>query len=389
MKTLEKRKARKLLGAAFSDPYRILASIALAIGLWFVLNSQVESSVRVTVRLAATSPQRTTAPLTNQLSIELPTEQVVGRRFFDGDNVIETITIQLNGPRHLIDTIEKDNRDNRVDLQVKRWLRADWTNRKDCEFTAADIERNKALEGVRIEMDPRLIRLEVEKITDLPLELSTSLVDLQVDDPESLGKRLRLDTATFSPARAVILGPASSITTFQSRAPGNRPLKARLKGGGSERQITTILELTAAPELGLRLAETPSMTIQVLPVTEVFELEVPLDVDDLALPADLQGDYQPDPATRTKVVRIRAGGKFRARLTSLREHNDKSQLGDFALAYLRLTVWIPPPEAGSLPPPEIAREAILVLVGPERFSVDRNECELDQPETITLRKKKP
>ena len=389
MKTLEKRQARSWLGALFADPYRKLAAVVLAIGLWLMLNLQVEDEKVLVMRLAVVDPQRKTSPLAHQISVELPTDQVVGRRFFRADTVIDTATVVLRGSRGKIDTIDAFP----IDLQVKGLLTGDrgdtasTTTVGFVEFTVADIEQTEALRDITIELQPSRIRLEVENIQSQPIDLSAAVVELHVDDPDGFGKRLRLDTATYSPQRVHVLGLASSIEKFNLRAPGTKPLLARLKSAVNERQITTILELNAAPELGLRLKETtPSMTIQVLPFTEMFELEVQLDVDDLALPVELQGRYLIDPETRTKVVRIRAGGQLRTHLTFLRENADQNKLRAWALENLRLNVWIPAMQPGAAAPDDIQCEAMLVLQGALRASVDRTECELAQTELFRLRK---
>ena len=388
MKALEKRQTGTWLAAAIADPYRKLASIALAIVLWFLLNHQIEGTKELEMRLVVVDPQRTTRPNVHQVSVELPLDLVVGRRFFAADKVIETVKVMLRGPRGRIDMIDK-GRDS-IDLQVKGLLANNRTNPEDAtstefvEFTVADIQRTLDLTDIEIELTPDRIRLEVENIRSHPVELSPAVVDLHVDD-QDLGKRLRLDTATFSHLRAHILGPASSIEVFKSRPPGTKPLQAWIKGAASERQITAILELAAEHRaLGLRLEETPSMTIPMLPYTEMFELEVPLRVDDLALPAALQGHYRPDPDLRTKVVRIRAGGRLLALLTFLRD--DPNKLKAWAIENLRLNIWIAPIEPESTPPADFLCAAVLVLQGELRPSVERNECELAQTELFRLRR---
>ena len=129
------------------------------------------------------------------------------------------------------------------------------------------------------------------------------------------------------------------------------------------------------------------MTIPMRPYTETFELEVPIYVDDLALPTPLQGQYRPEPEMRTRTVRIRAGGRLLSHLTSLRDQTDKSQLRAWALANLRLYLWVEPREDDAPPPAEFLCSAVLVLQGSLRPSVERNECELAQTELFQLRRK--
>jgi hypothetical protein len=386
MRSIEKRQTRRWL-AAFHDPYRKLAAIVLAIGLWFLINLQIEDSKTLTMRLVVVDQQRTTRPNTHQVSVELPLGLIVGRKFLDGDTVIETVKVELSGPRGRIETIDKEP----IDLQVRGLLtnertKSDAASQGFVEFTKADIQRTLQLsKDIRIELSPARIRLQVESIKNYPLELSPSVIDLHVDDPD-LAKRLRLDTATFSHQTAVILGPASELEKI-NRSPGAKLLHAWLKGAASERQITTVVDLAAEhKDLGLRLEETPSMTIPLLPYTEMFELEVPILIDDLALPVALQGKYRPDPEARTKTVRVKAGGRLLAYLTSLRDGPDKNQLRAWALANLRLNLWVAPLEPDAPPPADFLCSAVLTLQGPLRSGVERNECELGQTELFRLRR---
>jgi len=230
-------------------------------------------------------------------------------------------------------------------------------------------------------MEPERVSLVVEKLVDRPLHLDLEQVDLLVD--EQLGNRLRRETAVFTPEKPLLLGPASSLAQFPAK--GQKPLLARLRTTANERYLTAILELTAPPALGLRIVPTPSLTIQVLPNTRVFEFDVPLRVDDLALPEEMRGLYAPE--NRVQRVRVKAGGQLQSTLVNLSEDADRQKLADWAGAHLRLDVWIPPPGPGGTYGPEIVREARLVLRGPLQASVDRTECELAQPVSVTLRRR--
>lgn len=369
------RRPRGWFAALLSDPYRKLAAVALAIGLWFFLDSQITRDLERVLRLEATGAGLPATTTGSRLAVQLPTDRVVGVRFRADQQPVEAVQLRLRGPRYRIDALV----DETIDLQVTRFLGAiDWANRKQVEFTIADVQRtSKLLQGVQMTLEPVRLILEVEKIDDRALQLGLDLVDLQVD--EDLEPRLRLDTAVFSPEVARLLGPASSLAQFPAK--GKKPLRARLRARSNDRVITTSLELDAPKELGLRLAEIPSLTIQVRPVTKVFELALPVHVDDLALPPELRNLYKPvQPIIR---ARIRAGGLLQAKLVAM---NDDAARAQFALEYLRLGVFVPPPEAGVPHGPEMVRDARLLLRGPLHPQVERSECELDQPVSVTLRR---
>lgn len=374
--TTEKRRPRGFFSALVSDPYRKLAAIGLGTLLWFVVNAQIVGSTSRVVPLVTVGSVRTgDVALGSRLAVVLPTDRVVGQRFMDGDRPIEQITVVLSGPRYRVEAL----RDTNLDLQVVTFAGLDLATRKDVEFTAADIRRD--LQGITIELQPARVRLELERIDSWEVKLSLDNVELQGAD---FGNRLRRDTAEFTPETATILGTAAALQ--QIRQPGPKPLRARLPANpGTSRLVTAGIELAAPKELGLKLAENSSVTMQMLPETSVFDLELPLIVDDMALPPEQRGLYVPE--KKSQFVRICAGGDLRSKLVSLGEGADKTQQKVWAAAYLRLLVHVPAPESGPAAVSEIVREARLLLLGPLQATVDRSECFLEEPVSVTLRKR--
>jgi hypothetical protein len=133
----------------------------------------------------------------------------------------------------------------------------------------------------------------------------------------------------------------------------------------------------------LRFQSVPILTMQLRPLTEPFDLELPIVVDDLALPAELRGRYQPEAKTRR--VRIVASGALRTSLVAMSDP-DPTRMRDWAAANLRLHIHIPPLDSGVTYIPEIDRQARLMLVGKSVDSVDRNECLLDETVVVKLRR---
>ncbi len=374
----EQRRARGFFGALVADPYRKLAALALAVGLWFFINAQITNAHSLWISLVAVGTQRAASEGGDRLAVVLPTDLVVPKRFMDADRPIDRVEVVLSGPRFLIDRIKKEK--NPLNLEITKFRTLDdWQTRTSIEFTAADIRGERALQDLDIELRPSRIRLEVQRVDEDRLPLSLEVVDLQEDQ---LGKRLRRETAGFSPETARILGPASGIEQWKAR--GGKRLRATIKSVGNERQVSASLELVGGAELGLRLAEIPVLTMQVLPQTRVFELELPIVVDDLALAPEQRGQYQPE--ARSRIVRILAGGALTSTLVSLSEDSDKRRLPEWAAANLRLHVHIPRLEAGAAYGNEIDVQARLLLLGKLQTNVERTECLLDEPVVVKLRK---
>jgi hypothetical protein len=372
----DRRRHRGLVAAVADDLPRKLIAIGLAVLMWFFIDSRVTRTHSRIVPLVTVGAQEVLAESVDRLAVLLPTGRVVGVRFLDGETPVDRVEVLLSGPRFRINAIEEEP----LNLAITAFLAFDWSTRSSVEFTAVDIRRDqRMLQDVKIELRPSRVRLLVERLDETTYTLSTEVVDIQGD---TLGDRLLKSTATFSPDTAVLLGPAISIERLRMR--GDKPFRAVVKSTGNERQVTASLEIVGGDELDVRFQTTPSVTMQVRPQTSTYVLELPIVVDDLALPPELRGQYRPETATRA--ARIRAGGNLRSTLVGLSENPDKQKLNDWVIANLRLQVYIPRPESGVIYAPVMDRQAWLVPAGPMVTQFDRSECLLEETVVVKLRR---
>lgn len=370
----DSRRARGLLATVVAHPLLKVTAIALAAMLWWFVDNRITRTLRRTIPLTTVGAQSVIGEQLERLAVVLPTDRVVGRRFFDGTKPIDRVEVVLSGPRFRVSAVE----DNQIlDLQVTKFLSLDWSTRTDIEFDAGDIRRDRALEQLRIELVPPRVRLEVELVEERKFTLSIDQVELQ-EGP--FADRLRRETVKFAPDTAVVLGPAYAIEDLARR--GGKPFRAVLKGG-SAGQVSASLELVRGGEAGLRFAAVPVLTMDVLPETKAFTLELPVMVDDLALPPELRGLYKPDPETRS--VAIRAGGPLHAALAGLADSGGTGDTRRWAMNNLRLLVIVRREKDETLPA-EIEREARLLFVGKTYQSVDHYECLLQDPVLVKLRR---
>lgn len=369
------RRSRGVLATIVADPLRKLIAIGLGLLLWLFVNSRITNHMQRSLPLFTAGPQASSSEGSDRLVVVLPTNRVVGKHFYDGQREIDHVDVKVSGPRYRVAALEEA----RLDLQIIKFLDLDWGSRTSVEFTAADLRSEKLLQDLHMDLVPGRVRLEVERIEEQSFQLSLDLVDLQ---EEQFAGRVLLDTAEFAPAKAVVLGSAIDLDRFKAR-PG-KPFCAKLKGTGNERQITASLELVGEVASGVHFGTVPILTLQMLPLTAAFELELPIVIDDLALPADLRGKYLPETAVRT--VRIKAGGNLRSQLVNLREGGDPRKMADWAAANLRLYVHITRPDAGGGLSLDLAREARVLYVGKQHQLVDRNECLLDETVLVKLRR---
>ncbi len=372
----DKRRAPGVFAAIVADPVRKLIAIGLGLLLWLFVNSRITNHTQRQVPLVTAGPQVSAGVGSDRLVVVLPTDRVVGKRFLEGEKAIDRVGIRVSGPRHRVAEIEE----SRLDLQIIKFLDLDWGSRTSVEFTAADLRSEKLLQDLHVELVPPRVRLEVELIEEQPFQLSLDLVELIED--EQFARRVQVDTAEFAPGKAVVLGRAIDLDRFKKRA--GKPFRATVKSAGNERQVTASLELVGGVDSGLRFQSVPILTMQLRPLTEPFDMELPIVVDDLALPAELRGKYEPEAKVRT--VRIKVGGNLRSQLVNLREGGDQRKLVEWAAANLRLYVHIARPDGGGGLPAEFAREARVLYVGRQHQLVDRNECLLDETVLVKLRR---
>ncbi len=374
--TPDRRRRNGIVAVVVADPWRKLLAIGLAVLLWFFVDSRIELATKRELPLVTEGVQSSVGASRDRLAVILPTDRVVGVRFRDGETPIDSVSMHLRGPRYLIEALERE----RLDLQVTVFQDRDWTASTVVEFTVADLRRDhRALEGLEIELVPPRIKLEVERIDRQEMPLSLDVVEV---DEGALAGRTRRETAEFAPATAIVLGSAKGIDRLR-RTP--RPFRTSLRGSGTARQATGELEIIDAGDLGVRFAAQPLLTMQLLPQTTVFEVDVPVHVDDEALPADQRGQWEPE--LRSKVVRIRAGGDLRSRLVALRENPDKTVLADWVAENLRLHVHVQRPTTGTILGPELSLRPRLLLLGALHTTVERNECLLDETVLVKLRRR--
>ncbi|MFN9704387.1 MAG: hypothetical protein ACK595_06135, partial [Planctomycetota bacterium] len=185
------------LGALFADPWRKLAAIALATGLWFFVDSRINQRLQRTLPLAFVSQQQAVGKPTGVLAVALPTDRVVGVRFLDGERPIDRVEVVLSGPRVRSAALERES----FDLQVTRFLALDWRERASAEFTAADLRLDQVMfKDVAVELRPPGVRVEVTAIAATPVSLSLDSVELVEG---AFAGRWRRETVVFTPARPV------------------------------------------------------------------------------------------------------------------------------------------------------------------------------------------
>jgi hypothetical protein len=371
----DKRRKGGWLQAIVADPWRKLLAIVLAVLAWSFVDSRINQTIERSVPLQTIGDKTERGQAVNRLAVVLPDTRVKGQRFLDGERQIQEVKVVISGPRFKVAAWE----DRTLDLQVTKFVDLDWTKYSSIEFTSADLPRDlRVFQDLQIEMRPPRIRLEVERISEREFPLTAGAVEI-TEGP--LANRLRRDTIEFVPKIAVVRGPDRALDALATN-PATK-FRVTLPAGGNQLQVSGTVELIDTSG-GLFLAQSPVLTMQLLPQTTKFDLDVPVLLDDLALPPELRGAYRAE--QKVYRVRIAAGGDLRTRLVNMGESSDTTRVAEWAAANLRLWVHVPRAETGAAYPLEMDRSARLVWASRAGEIVDRNECLLDPPLVVKLRR---
>jgi hypothetical protein len=372
---------RTRLGAITADPYRKLASIALAIGLYYFLDKQITKPLDVTLGLRAVgSAAAAAADVANRQDLLVITsDNVTNLGFVDAadEHPLQHVVIHLVGPKFIVQGFER----NQPHFVAGPFQKVDWNRVSSVEFTAADLRPVDQPQDVAKNMDPPQVRIVVEQnnSTDVAVKLDSCELELPRGDEQSIRDRMRPDTARFSRPVVRISGPASSLDRFQRQ--GGKPLVLTLSIV-SGRSLSGKLRLNSDDKL-LRADEMPTLVaLDLLPSHKEFNVELLIKVDDLSLPEAMQGKYQP--REHSKLVTIKAAGELQSQLAG---YEDAQEAAAWARQYLRLTVWIERPTDAASYTPTLALAARLEVLGPLAIRLDPSMYGLTDTVTITLERR--
>jgi diadenylate cyclase len=363
-----------------ADPWRKLSAVGLAILLWLAMDQRITASHTVAMKLDVIGIGQQLPQLAgiDELFVNIPTDTVTHTGFVDlsTGEPIDAVKLTFEGPKTSIENLYGDSLKLSVKLPQVEWDKVDRAG-----FTATDIQpSHRALvDGkIAIVMDPPRVSIQVVRVKVTTLQLGADQIELMFNGDERLRARLRDDTFEFTPKTVELFGPARAHEELAARK-GERPMRAQLAAPSSARQIPA--QITLQPqfeELGLRLRERCSLTVQLRPEMQGYSFDLPVLVDDLALPPELRNQYRPD--TPTKAVRIKAGGALLSKLVGF----EPGPRAEWARANLRLLVWIPPREDESSYPEKILARARLYLVDSVRDGDNAADFGLEELVTVEL-----
>jgi diadenylate cyclase len=376
----EKRTLGSILKSIASDPVRKLTAVALAALLWMFLDRRITSNHLATLDLDVVGigqplPQRS---MQDTLYVNIPTDAVKVTRFVDMSTGEPAVNVKFffTGPKTEIEQLSKE--DLRLEVRLPK---VEWDKVDSADFSLADVLfTHRALQDRKVQatMSPQRVRFEIVRMKTSTIQLGADQVELTFGGDERLKSRLLDESFEFTPRSVELFGPSRAFDQLAERK-GERPFLAQITAASSARQASGTVQLQPQFEsLGLRIRENCRVSVQLRPEMQAYTLELPVLVDDKALPEALHNRYRPD--AESKTVRIKAGGALLSKLVGF----EPGPRAEWARDNMRLVVWLQPREPGAAYPEKLTASARLYVGGGVLGPNATQDYELEELVTVEL-----
>jgi hypothetical protein len=384
------RRKRGVWAIIVDDLFRKMVAIGLAVLLWFFIESRIMDSETFTLPLTWDNQMKVqgTTGDRSEFVVFLPSG-IAKRRFLNGDTAVTTIDVKMSGPRYKIE----DLKNNPLRLKVMTLLGLQWNRNREIngdgevvdgsgsdievvDISAADIERDIRYDNITIELIPSRIRAEVEIRDTITFELTPSRVKFETKGDH---RRMREDSATFTPSQMTLVGPAKVLRSLEKR---KQVFRAELSFGSLDNSATSSLtvidgvNLKVFPEDGAVSQVTVPLKLE----RKTYTLKLPLVVRDKRL--DQVTKYESD----EKIVPV--GVSFSGRLGLVMGGKDTDARQQWATQNLRLEVYLNELATGAPLGPELQLSPWILLDGPLLHRYPNTEYLLEESLTVTVRAKK-
>lgn len=306
--------------ALFSDPWRKLVALGLALLLWNYLDTQITASKPLVLTLRAVDEQDAIQPIgPEDLAVQIPKAKVTMLRFSNAaveDSSVQEVQLKFEGPKALIEELEEGS-----PVRVRRFPEVSAPNGPlSFQFSVDDLRLKPELQPLLKEMFPQRVRVELSRNVNhtIPLDLNTVDVDLS-QVPEADRRNPLYNRARFYPDSVTLTGPEVAVAAALAKTASD----GDNQGGGTNpdgrsRLFRAVMQSTQRegerflrgyvrlnPELAqdVKLATSSTLDVRLPPKRTAFDLVGMVQLDSLALPKDQQGSY------RIKLVNSAAGAE--------------------------------------------------------------------------------
>ncbi|MBK8974962.1 MAG: hypothetical protein IPM29_03470 [Planctomycetes bacterium] len=347
----DRRTGNRLLAILFEDPWRKLASLGLAVLLWFYLDSQLSAPATLELQPVAVDHDAIESNYArDRLTLGIDVERFSAIEIVDAvtGGPIDHILLEMYGPRNRI-ALLGTNPGFHVVPSVSQ-VGDGWV----AEFAAENVRpADERLDGLIRAMVPERVSVRLAENSETRMLLTPERIRV-VPPPEvpDLGTRLLWDRARFEPRNEVTLrGPKGRISDlatsqrplFEFAPPAPRPDQTELRAVLIARTGDPTVTTSTPPALTVPLRSAArEFTLPAVPVV-LFE------------PEDLRGRFQPRRANED--IRIAATGRLAGRLATL---SDEGELRQWAEANCLIVARLPADASG---PDVISRPN--VIIGPD------------------------
>ena len=387
MSAREGKKPRPHLAESlFTDPWRKLLAFGLAVLLWLFLNSRIVREDKLDFLLQAVevtaSPAERADDARLALAVRVSLRDWTVRGFYSkiDNKSIEKVQLHFEGPRFLID---------RLRLQGSRFEARpspESFTEKSCEFDIRHVHSsNSELQNLLVRMEPRIIKVELERNHRAQVQLKTEHVNVLAPDPTvdpDFGPRLRKASVAFHPTHVTLYGPHESLNAVM-----NEPrlfevdLTADALTRDSELMRPLRLPHRFTNDLGISVEDPqPYVTYHLPAQFRTFTMAVPVMVWPIGGAASGHDDYVLDPAVAT--IQLRASKELESELMVKQETAGAKGLDAWAGENLVLLVPVRPSD-----PKEWMGQPMLYC-GKRSFQ-EGVHWEMENPPAIKITRKSP
>ena len=349
---------QSILGWLFSDPWRKLGAIALALVSWEYLDTKVNANLTSTLEIRL--PEETTSSDDNYLWIKIDTQDYTLSSddvMDDNNQPLTGIDIEIKGEKATINrlrgqlrlvyrptpsALERAKVKGFLDFDIDDLVHANRDLGKD--FRSLDSMVTK----------PATIRLKIRPNANRNQLLGAEHVALEYNDPDL---KDRLSSPEFSVQTVDLRGPQLAIDAIDPTGVIFRGQVPRMTKDATTVRVT--LELLPIFKDVVTRPRTVFATYQVEPDWQDADFKnVPITIDDRLLADDVQGDalfqLQSD---RVEMLKLKVKGELATRVKRLASDDAKRQ---WVRKHLRLVIY---PEQSDLaqPLPKIPRIEFVLL----------------------------
>jgi hypothetical protein len=208
MKPRPEWRTRGLLAFLIDDPWRKLASLALAVAVWLWLSAQTDERWTEDLELSTESAEGQRAQR-NEIRLSVPRDQLMVTGFVmpgQDSQPLSKAQVTVSGQKQYVDLVRRRGIGFVVDPHDPERV-AGRVNIVANRLTLDYLEPGK----LTFELSPATIEARLSRVKTKPIKLDTTVVQPAFPSREDQRSRVQWGSAQFSPAQVTLVGPTSAL----------------------------------------------------------------------------------------------------------------------------------------------------------------------------------